>query len=61
MVEVLLQNGAKVNAAKKVICHVWKHMLQRNARQGARNEMQSAGMALAMADHIVSMVVGQGC
>ena len=49
VVEVLLQNGADVNAAKKVICDEWRNMIERNAYQGARNKMQSAGMALAMA------------
>ena len=56
MVEVLLQNGAEVDAPEKVICDEWRDIMEGNAYQGARNEMQSVGIALAMADHIEPMV-----
>ena len=49
VVEVLLQNGAEVNASRKVICDEWRDMIERNAYQGARNEMQNVRMALALA------------
>ena len=55
VVEVLLQNGAEVNAAEKVLYDEWRDMIQRNACQGARNEIQSARMALAMADRLEPM------
>ena len=58
MVEILLQNGAEVNAANKVICDEWTVMFQRNACQGGRNEGQSVGMALARADGIEPVVHG---
>ena len=58
MVEVLLENGAEVNAANEVICDEWRDRIQRNAYQGARNEMQSEGMPLAMEDRIQPMVHG---
>ena len=58
VVEVLLQNGAEVNAAREVTCGEWRDMIQRSAYQGARNEMLIAGMALAMADRIEPMVHG---
>ena len=58
MVEVLLQNGAEVNAAKKVICDEWRGMIERNPFQGGRNEGQVVGMALAMADCIEPIVHG---
>lgn len=58
LVEVLLQNGAGVNAAEKVICDEWRHVIQGSAYQHARNKMQSAGVSLAMADHIEPMVHG---
>ena len=58
LVEVLLQNGAEVNAPYKVTCGEWRYMIQRSAYQGAKNEMLIAGMALAMADHIEPMVHG---
>ena len=60
VVEVLLQNGAEVNATRKVICDQWRDMIQRNAYQSSRNDMQSAGMALTMADCIEPMVQGWG-
>ena len=52
MVEILLQNGAEVNAACKVICDEWTDVIQGHACQGSRNEGESVGMALAMADCI---------
>ena len=58
VVEVLLQNGAEVNAAREVTCGEWRDMVQRSAYQGARNDMLIAGMALAMADCIEPMVHG---
>ena len=50
MVEILLQNGAEVNAANKVICDECSGMIEKNLCQGGRNEGQSVGMVLAMAD-----------
>ena len=58
VVEVLLQNGAEVNAAREVTCGELRDMIQRSAYQGARNDMLIAGMALAMADRIEPMVHG---
>ena len=58
MVEILLQNGAEVNAANKVICDGWTDAIHRNACQVGRNEGQSVGMALAMADCIEPIVHG---
>ena len=52
VVEILLQNGAEVNAANKVICDEWTDMMQGNECHGGRNEGQSVGMALGMADCI---------
>ena len=52
MIEILLQNGAEVNAANKVICDEWTDVVQRNVCQGDRNEGQIVGMTLAMADCI---------
>ena len=45
MVDILLQNGAEVNAACKVICDEWTDVIQGNACQGSRNEVQSVAMA----------------
>ena len=58
VVEVLLQNGAEVNAAREVTCGEWRDMIQRSAYQGAGNEMLIEGMALSMADRIEPMVRG---
>ena len=58
MVEVLLQNGAQVNAAEKVMWDEWRDMIQRNACQSAKYEMQSAGMPVAMADRTEPMTHG---
>ena len=58
MAEILLQNGAEVNAACEVICHEWTDVIERNACQGGRNEGPSVGMALAMADCIEPIVHG---
>ena len=58
MVEILLQNGAEVNAACKVICAEWIDVIQGNACQGSRNDGQSVGMALAMANCIGPIVHG---
>ena len=58
IVEVLLQNGAEVNAIREVSCGEWRDMIQRSAHEGARNEMLIEGMALAMADRIEPMVHG---
>ena len=33
MVEILLQNGAEVNAACEVMCDEWTDVIQRNACQ----------------------------
>ena len=60
MVEVLLRHGAKVNAALEVICDEWRDMVERNAYRGGRNEIQSAGMALAIAACIEPMFHGLG-
>ena len=38
VVEILLQNGAEVNAVNKVICDEWPDMSHRNACEGDRNE-----------------------
>ena len=43
VVEILLQNGAEVNAANKVICDGWTDVIQWNACQGGKNEGQSVG------------------
>ena len=56
VVEVLLQNGAEVNGAIKVICDEWRDIIQRNTYQGSRNEMKNVRMALAMANSIEPMV-----
>ena len=58
VVEILLQNGAEVNAANKVICDEWRDVLERNACEGGRNEGQSVGTALAMADWIEPILHG---
>ena len=50
MVEILLQNGAEVNAANKVICDEWTDMIQRNACQRVvEMKVRVWEMALAMA------------
>ena len=41
--EILLQNGAVVNAAKKVNRDDWRDMNEGNACQGGRNEGQECG------------------
>ena len=43
MVEILLQNGAEVNATCEVIYDEWTDVSHRNACQGGRNEGQSVG------------------
>ena len=43
MVEILLQNGAEVNAVTKVIYDEWTDAIHRNACQVGRNEGQSVG------------------
>ena len=43
VVEILLQNGAEVNAACEVICDGCTDVFQRNACQGGRNERESVG------------------
>ena len=43
MVEILLQNGAEVNAATKVNCEDWRVMNEGNVCQGGRNEGQECG------------------
>ena len=53
--EILLQNGAEVNAANEVHCVDWRDMNEGNACQGGRNEVQECGMALAMAKCIESL------
>ena len=58
MVEVLLQNGAEVNAVSKVIYDEWTDVIHRNACQVGRNEGQSVEMALEMADCIELIVYG---
>ena len=58
MVEILLHNGAEVNAACKVICDDWAGIIQGNACQGSGNEDQSVEMTLAMADCIERIVHG---
>ena len=40
MVEILLQNGAEVNATDKVNCDNWRDVNEENACQGGRNEGQ---------------------
>ena len=58
VVEILLQNGAEVNAANKVICDEWKDGLERNACEGGGNEGLSVGTTFTMADCIEPMVHG---
>ena len=58
VVEILLQNGAEVNAACKVIYDEWTDVIQRNACEGGRNEGQIGGTTLAMADYIEPLVHG---
>ena len=58
MVEILLQNGAEVNAACEVICDEWTDAIQGNACQGSRNEGQSVGTALGIAHCIEPIVHG---
>ena len=60
MVEILLHNGAEVNAACEVICDEWIDMIQRNACHSGRNEGQIVGITLAMADCIEPIVHGSG-
>ena len=56
MVEILLQNGAEVNAGCEVTCDEWRDTIKRNGCQGGRNEVQGVGMALALADCIQPIV-----
>ena len=43
VVEILLQNGAEVNATCEVIYDEWTDVIHRNACQVGRNEVQSVG------------------
>ena len=58
LADILLQNGAEVNAACKVIYDEWTDVIQRNACEGGRNEGQIGGTTLAMADYIEPIVHG---
>ena len=58
MVEVLLQNGAEVNAPREVIFDLWRDLINRNAHHNVRNEIHSVSMALAMTDRIEPMIHG---
>ena len=50
VVEVLLQSGAEVNAAKKVIADEWRALIYRIVFWNIGDEMQSMQMAWAIAD-----------
>ena len=50
MVEVLLQSGAQVNAATKVIVDEWRALIFINIFQQIGNEIQSVGLASSAAD-----------
>ena len=58
VVRFFLQNGAEVNASRKVIFREWKSLTQRNIYECIRNKMQSVRMALAMADCVEPMFHG---
>ena len=61
MVEILLQNGAEVNAADKVICDEWTDAIQRNACQRVVEiKIKMWEMALTIAGCIEQIVYGQG-
>ena len=58
VVEVLLRNGAEVNTACEVIPHERRDLIWRNVCEGTRNDMQSMGMTVAMADCIGQVIHG---